>query len=92
MRHLALIFVIALTVGLVNGQTGPKAKNAKPWNKSTNTTVIVASVNQEKVTGPKAKNTSSQERFQRLEKASINTASTQRVTGPKAKNAKPWRN
>lgn len=92
MRQLALIFVIALTVSLVNGQTGPKAKNAKPWNKSSNNTVIVASVNQEKVTGPKAKNMSAQERFQQLEKASINTTTTKRVTGPKAKNAKPWSN
>ena len=92
MRQIALIFALALMVSFVNGQVGPKAKNAKPWNKQLNNTVIVASVERENIIGPKAKNSTPKERTEGIGKVEVKTATSKRVTGPKAKNAKPWLN
>lgn len=98
MKNLVVIIALVLSTGMVYSQssqrvTGPKAKNAKPWQKDRKSAQAVYTGDQVSINnlkGPRAKNAKPWKENRSMT-TTTNQGDTKRITGPKAKNAKPWK-
>ncbi len=87
------IFIAALATlisigGMAQSPKGPKAKNQKAWEKESSVPVFLSQ--EERVNGPKAKNTSVQD--QNREAIALENDGPNKLKGPKYKNQKPFNN
>ena len=85
---LSFIVIVSISFGQ---ETGPKAKNYKPWKKNSESNRLVTFKDKGSVVGPKAKNKKSWT-SSNTETTPITSSKKQKLTGPKAKNYKPWKN
>ena len=94
MKKIPLIFIMILSAGLVFGQssrqTGPAAKNAKPWADQQSKQQAYSMVDVKTTQGPAAKNLKAWEPKDTTLKLITNQPIA--LKGPRAKNQKPWDN
>lgn len=91
MKKIIGLTSMILMVSLLSfGQTGPKFKNKKAWDKDQTQNTVVSSEEIEDIKGPEYKNQKKDNKQPTIMVVSNTTKDS--LKGPKAKNYKSWKN